>query len=154
MSEPDDPTRRLIGDAAAAFETGVQFLTELQKRFLAGEVTEPLESILGRVGVFAERGRAATSQAADRAAQAAQAAKAHAASAPAAAQPGSLVVENLGPEVLERFRVAAGARAMEPAEYLTALVDLHEAMRRLVDQGGNEDVDGVLRRLRLSTVTA
>ena len=139
MTEPDDPTRRLIGDAAAAFETGVQFLTELQKRFLSGEMTEPLETILGRVGVFTgtSAGRGASAPA-----------------GPAAAKPGTLVVEGLAPEVLERFRVAAGARGMEPAEYLAALTELHEAMRRLADQGGNEDVDGVLRRLRLSTVTA
>ena len=145
MTDPDDPTRRLIGDAAAAFETGVQFLTELQKRFLAGEMTDPLETVLGRVGVFADRGRAAT-QAAAQAAQAKDRA--------AKGEPGPLVVDGLSPEVIERFRVAAGARAMEPAEYLAALVELHEAMRRLADQGGNEDVDGVLRRLHLSTLTA
>lgn len=134
MTDPEDPGRRLAGDAAAAFETGVQFLSELQKRFLAQGEGDPLETILARVGVFADRGRAATS--------------------PGSARAAELVVKGLSPEALERFRVASGARAMDSAQYLTALVDLHEAMRRLADTGEHPEVEAVLRRLRLGTVTA
>ena len=51
-----------------------------------------------------------------------------------------------------RFRAAAGGRALTHAQYLAALVALHEAMRGLAD-GGNETVAGVLEQLGLATVS-
>ena len=50
-----------------------------------------------------------------------------------------------------RFRAAAGARSMTHAEYLTALVELHEAMRALAPD--DERVAAELARLRLESVT-
>lgn len=54
--------------------------------------------------------------------------------------------------VAHRFRGAAGARALTHAQYLTALVGLHEAMRRRVDQGDDE-LGAVLDQLGLRTVS-
>jgi hypothetical protein len=54
--------------------------------------------------------------------------------------------------VAMRFRAAAGGRGMTHAQYLAALVALHEAMRALAD-GGNETVDAELGKLGLSTVS-
>jgi hypothetical protein len=55
-------------------------------------------------------------------------------------------------DVAQRFRAAAGARGMTHAKYLTALVDLHEAMRRRAD-GGDDDLVAELERLHLATVS-
>jgi hypothetical protein len=54
--------------------------------------------------------------------------------------------------VAHRFRGAAGARGFTHAQYLTALVTLHEAMRRRADEGDAE-VASVLDQLRLGTVS-
>jgi hypothetical protein len=54
--------------------------------------------------------------------------------------------------VAHRFRGAAGARGFTHAQYLTALVTLHEAMRRRADEGDGE-VAAVLDQLRLGTVS-
>lgn len=51
-----------------------------------------------------------------------------------------------------RFRGAAGARGLTHAQYLAALVELHEAMRQRADQGDPE-VAAALERLGLRTVS-
>ena len=55
-------------------------------------------------------------------------------------------------DVAGRFRAGGGARSLTHAQYLTALVALHEAARRLADEG-NEQVAGELERLGLASVT-
>src|SRR5215469_276099 len=54
--------------------------------------------------------------------------------------------------VAHRFRGAAGARGFTHAQYLTALVSLHEAMRRRADEG-NAEVAAALQELGLGTVS-
>jgi hypothetical protein len=54
--------------------------------------------------------------------------------------------------VAHRFRGAAGARGFTHAQYLSALVSLHEAMRRRADEGDAE-VAAVLDQLGLGTVS-
>jgi hypothetical protein len=54
--------------------------------------------------------------------------------------------------VAMRFRASAGGRGMTHAQYLAALVALHEAMRAAAE-GGNEAVAAELERLGLSTVS-
>jgi hypothetical protein len=54
--------------------------------------------------------------------------------------------------VAHRFRGAAGARGFTHAQYLTALVSLHEAMRKRAD-GGDAEVAAALQELRLGTVS-
>ena len=51
-----------------------------------------------------------------------------------------------------RFRGAAGARGFTHAQYLSALVSLHEAMRRRADEGDAE-VGAALDQLGLGTVS-
>jgi hypothetical protein len=54
--------------------------------------------------------------------------------------------------VAHRFRGAAGARGFTHAQYLTALVSLHEAMRKRADDGDAE-VAAALDQLGLGTVS-
>ena len=54
--------------------------------------------------------------------------------------------------VAHRFRGAAGARGLTHAQYLTALVALHEAMRGRADEGDAE-VAAALEQLGLGTVS-
>lgn len=54
--------------------------------------------------------------------------------------------------VAHRFRGAAGARGFTHAQYLTALVALHEAMRNRAD-AGDADVAAALNQLGLGTVS-
>lgn len=54
--------------------------------------------------------------------------------------------------VAHRFRGAAGARGFTHAQYLTALVSLHEAMRKRAD-GGETETAAVLEQLGLGTVS-
>jgi len=54
--------------------------------------------------------------------------------------------------IAHRFRGAAGARGFTHAQYLTALLALHEAMRERAD-GGDGEVAAVLSQLGLGTVT-
>ena len=54
--------------------------------------------------------------------------------------------------VAHRFRGAAGARGFTHAQYLSALVSLHEAMRQRAD-GGDADVAAALEQLGLGTVS-
>ena len=54
--------------------------------------------------------------------------------------------------VAYRFRGAAGARGFTHAQYLSALVALHEEMRKRADTG-NAEVAAVLDQLGLGTVS-
>ena len=54
--------------------------------------------------------------------------------------------------VARRFRAAAGGRALTHAQYLTALVDLHEALRARADAGDAAAAED-LARLSLQSVT-
>ena len=54
--------------------------------------------------------------------------------------------------VAYRFRGAAGARGFTHAQYLTALVSLHEAMRKRADEG-DADMAAALGQLGLGTVS-
>jgi hypothetical protein len=54
--------------------------------------------------------------------------------------------------VAHRFRGAAGARGLTHAQYLTALVGLHEALRQRAD-GGDSEALAVLDQLGLRTVS-
>jgi hypothetical protein len=54
--------------------------------------------------------------------------------------------------IAHRFRGAAGARGFTHAQYLTALVSLHEAMRKRADEG-DADVAAALQQLGLGTVS-
>jgi hypothetical protein len=54
--------------------------------------------------------------------------------------------------VAYHFRGAAGARGFTHAQYLTALVSLHEAMRKRADEG-DADVAAALQQLGLGTVS-
>jgi hypothetical protein len=54
--------------------------------------------------------------------------------------------------IAHRFRGAAGARGFTHAQYLTALVSLHEAMRKRADEGDAE-VAAALDQLGLGTVS-
>jgi hypothetical protein len=55
-------------------------------------------------------------------------------------------------ETAQRFRAAAGARALTHAQYLAALVELHARLRDLAD-GGDEQARRELEALGLGTVT-
>jgi len=63
-----------------------------------------------------------------------------------------ILVRKLPADSARRFRAAAGGRALTHAQYLAALVQLHDAMRALAD-GGDERVRAELERLGLGTVT-
>jgi hypothetical protein len=63
-----------------------------------------------------------------------------------------ILLRRVPKEVAARFRGAAGARGLTHAEYLSALVSLHERMRALAD-AGNDAVRGELDELSLQTVT-
>jgi hypothetical protein len=54
--------------------------------------------------------------------------------------------------VAHRFRGAAGARGFTHAQYLAALVALHEAMRQRADEGDAE-MAAALQQLGLGTVS-
>ena len=55
-------------------------------------------------------------------------------------------------ETAMRFRAAAGGRGLTHAQYLAALVALHESARALAE-GGDESLQAELERLGLTTVT-
>ena len=55
-------------------------------------------------------------------------------------------------DVARRFRAAAGGRAFTHAQYLAALVELHESLRRRADDG-DESGRAELERLGLQSVT-
>ncbi len=62
-------------------------------------------------------------------------------------------IRNVPVETRERALRAAAARNMTLAEYLTALAQLHDAMRVLADSG-HEQVRAELEGLGLNTVSA
>jgi hypothetical protein len=53
--------------------------------------------------------------------------------------------------VAQHFRGAAGGRGMAHAQYLAALVELHQAMRKRAD-GGDAELATALDQLGLSTI--
>jgi hypothetical protein len=55
-------------------------------------------------------------------------------------------------DTARRYRAAAGGRGMTHAQYLAALVQLHEAIRTRAD-GGDAELAAELERLGLSSVT-
>jgi hypothetical protein len=63
-----------------------------------------------------------------------------------------IMLRKVPTEVAMRFRAAAGGRAMTHAQYLAALVALHERMRALADTG-NDAIAGELDSLGLTTVS-
>ena len=63
-----------------------------------------------------------------------------------------LMLRKVPRETAMRFRAAAGGRALTHAQYLTALVALHEAARTLAE-GGDAGLLAELERLGLTTVT-
>ena len=76
---------------------------------------------------------------------------------PAAEEPGprtheDIMLRRVPADTARRFRAAAGGRGMTHAQYLTALVALHEAMRRQADSG-EQGVASELERLGLASVT-
>ena len=68
-------------------------------------------------------------------------------SAPSLARPWSI-----SSPVARRFRAAAGGRALTHAQYLTALVELHEMLRARAD-GGDAAAAADLQALTLQSVT-
>jgi hypothetical protein len=63
-----------------------------------------------------------------------------------------LMLRRVPGPVAHRFRGAAGARGFTHAQYLAALVALHEAMRERAD-GGDREMAATLDRLGLGTVS-
>jgi hypothetical protein len=63
-----------------------------------------------------------------------------------------LMLRRVSRPVAQRFRASAGGRGLTHAQYLSALVELHESMRRRADAGDSE-LAGELDRLGLATVT-
>jgi hypothetical protein len=63
-----------------------------------------------------------------------------------------LLLRSVPRAVAHRFRGAAGARALTHAQYLSALVNLHDVARRRADEGDNA-MSAVLEKLGLQTVT-
>ncbi len=64
-----------------------------------------------------------------------------------------IMLRRVPAQTARRFRQAAGGRGLTHAQYLNALVALHDAMRALADGGADERVAAELERLGLSTVT-
>jgi len=63
-----------------------------------------------------------------------------------------IMLRKVPADVARRFRAAAGGRALTHAQYLAALVELHESIRRQAD-AGNGDLAAELDRLGLQSVT-
>ena len=63
-----------------------------------------------------------------------------------------MMLRSVPRETAMRFRAAAGGRGLTYAQYLAALVALHERARALAD-GGDAGVDEALTELGLQTVT-
>jgi hypothetical protein len=64
----------------------------------------------------------------------------------------NLVLWDVPSDVVHRFRGAAAARGRTEAKHLTALIDLHEAMRQRAD-GGDDEMAALLDQLGLRTVS-
>jgi hypothetical protein len=63
-----------------------------------------------------------------------------------------ILMRRIPSSIAHRFRGAAGARGLTHAQYLTALVGLHEAMRQRADSGDAEAM-ALLDELGLRTVS-
>jgi hypothetical protein len=63
-----------------------------------------------------------------------------------------IMLRRVPKETAARFRGAAGARGFTHAQYLAALVQLHEAMRAKAD-GGDQALAEQLEQLGLSSIT-
>lgn len=63
-----------------------------------------------------------------------------------------IMLRNVPRAVAQRYRAAAGGRGMTHAQYLAALVALHESMRNRAD-GGDAELQAELERLGLTTVS-
>jgi hypothetical protein len=63
-----------------------------------------------------------------------------------------LVLWDVPNDVAHRFRGAAEARGRTHAMHLSALIELHEAMRQRADSG-DDDIAALLDRLGLDTVS-
>ena len=63
-----------------------------------------------------------------------------------------LMLRKVPAPVARRFRAAAGGRALTHAQYLTALVELHEMLRARAD-GGDAAAAADLQALALQSVT-
>jgi hypothetical protein len=63
-----------------------------------------------------------------------------------------LMLRRVSRPIAQRFRASAGGRGLTHAQYLSALVELHEAMRRRAD-AGDAELAAELERLGLTTVT-
>ena len=63
----------------------------------------------------------------------------------------SLFIRGLSEEAAFRFRTGALLRGWTQAQYLEALVELHESMRSFLD--GKDDIGEIMFSLGLHTVT-
>src|SRR3954454_3933884 len=63
-----------------------------------------------------------------------------------------IMLRKVPADVARRFRAAAGGRALTHAQYLAALVELHESILRQAD-AGNGELAAELDRLGLQSVT-
>ncbi len=63
-----------------------------------------------------------------------------------------IMLRNVPRPVAQRYRAAAGGRGMTHAQYLAALVALHESMRNRAD-AGDAELQAELERLGLTTVS-
>ncbi|HVE90945.1 MAG TPA: hypothetical protein VNE62_01405 [Actinomycetota bacterium] len=63
-----------------------------------------------------------------------------------------LLIRGLDPAAAQKFKTASGARGMRYADYLAALVKLHDEMRSAAAEG-DERATRVLEELNLTTVT-
>jgi hypothetical protein len=63
-----------------------------------------------------------------------------------------IMLRKVPTDVARRFRAAAGGRALTHAQYLAALVELHESIRTRAD-GGDDALRQELDRLGLQSVT-
>jgi len=63
-----------------------------------------------------------------------------------------LMLRRVSRPIAQRFRASAGGRGLTHAQYLSTLVELHEAMRRRAD-AGDAEIAAELDRLGLTTVT-
>jgi hypothetical protein len=63
-----------------------------------------------------------------------------------------LMLRRVSRPIAQRFRASAGGRGLTHAQYLSALVELHEAMRRRAD-ADDAELAAELDRLGLTTVT-
>ncbi len=71
---------------------------------------------------------------------------------PAGREEGDIMLRRVPRETAQKFRAAAGGRALTHAQYLAGLVALHEAIRHRAD-AGNDELKQLLDELGLASVT-